>query len=149
MRGEGAGLSLGAESGRAHHLIRAHRQAGRDLGEIFAKADPHHEFLGRTEPSGSLGAHGPVQRGFQRREARRDPGKAMHLVLLARQQRRIDRPAGCNHTRDRLPHAFRIFARRYQGSARHCHPFAHASRASRAGVRKRTRKIAPESYLCC
>ena len=125
MRGQRAGRVRSAERRGTHHFLRAHRQAGDNLRQVFAEADAQRQLFRRSEPPRAFGPRRPVRCRLERRDARRHPGKAVDPVLLAREQGRIGRALRRNHRRHRLPHRFAIVPRRPQSRAR-CHrPFAH------------------------
>ena len=91
-----------AEIGQTHDLALAHGNAAEDLGEIFAGADAHQQFLDLAE---TAGRHEPLGIGRKlpdRLDIGREPGKAVGGALFAiedaRHRATLDRHPVCDRT---------------------------------------------------
>ena len=74
------------EIGRAHKLTLAHRNTARDLGKVFAEADPDQEFLQLAQGAGIVHPLGIGRELADRFNIGREPGQAVGGALLAFEQ---------------------------------------------------------------
>ena len=80
MRGDE--IVIQAEIGKAHDLALVHRQAAKNLGEVFAEADLCDELLGLAKTPFFAHAQGVSGHLLDRLDVGREPRKAVGGVLL-------------------------------------------------------------------
>ena len=91
-----------AERREPDGLALAHRDAAGDAGEILAEADLEQPALELAEPARPVEPLRPALQLAQRLDVGREPGEAVDRVLLALQERAVDRAVARHQSADRV-----------------------------------------------